>query len=74
VVWDEREFVLSNEHLHHAVDYTPYAGQRLRAWPALTLSGGEVVWDGAFHARAGRGRFLACGTPSLMPARAGARA
>ena len=69
VVWDEREFILSNEHLHHAVDYTPYAGQRLRAWPAITLAGGEVVWDGSFHARPGRGRFLACGTPSLMPTR-----
>jgi dihydropyrimidinase len=68
VVWDEREFVLSNDMLHHAVDYTPYAGQTLRAWPGLTLAGGEVVWDGTrFHPRAGKGRWLACGTPSLRP-------
>ena len=26
VIWDEREFVLSNAQLHHAVDYTPYEG------------------------------------------------
>ena len=71
VIWDECEFVLRNEALHHAVDYTPYEGTTLRAWLALTLIGGEVVWDGKdFHPRAGRGRFLACGAPSLMPRRA----
>jgi dihydropyrimidinase len=70
VIWDEREFVLSNAQLHHAVDYTPYEGMTLRAWPGLTLSRGEVVWDGqAFHGRAGRGRFLACDAPSLLPIR-----
>ncbi|MFO1326133.1 MAG: dihydropyrimidinase [Rubrivivax sp.] len=68
VVWDERTFTLRNEQLHHAVDYTPYEGRTLRAWPALTLVGGDVVWDGhTFHPRAGRGRFLRCGTPSLRP-------
>jgi dihydroorotase-like cyclic amidohydrolase len=70
VVWDEREFALSNTQLHHAVDYTPYEGQRLRAWPGLTLSRGQVVWDGStFHGRPGRGQFLACGAPSLLPVR-----
>jgi dihydropyrimidinase len=68
VIWDEREFVLSNAHLHHAVDYTPYAGQTLRAWPGVTIASGEVVWDGRnFHPRAGRGRFLPCGAPTLRP-------
>ena len=68
VVWDEREFVLTNAMLHHAVDHTPYEGHTLRAWPALTLTGGEVVWDGLrFHPRAGRGRFLRCGVPTLRP-------
>ena len=71
VVWEERDFVLSNDHLHHAVDYTPYEGTSLRAWPGLTLAGGEVVWDGVrFHPRAGRGRFLAGGPPTLRPLRA----
>ena len=69
VVWDEREVTVSNGALHHAVDYTPYEGMRLAAWPALTLAGGEVVWDGReFHPRAGRGRFLRCGPPTLRPA------
>jgi dihydropyrimidinase len=70
VVWDERELVLGNHLLHHAVDYTPYEGQRLHAWPGLTLSRGDVVWDGReFLGQAGRGRFLPCGAPSLLPAR-----
>jgi dihydropyrimidinase len=75
VIWDEREVLLRNELLHHAVDYTPYEGMKLRAWPGLTLSRGEVVWDGQnLQSRAGRGRFLACGTPSLLPRRSGERA
>ncbi|MEZ5707642.1 MAG: dihydropyrimidinase [Burkholderiaceae bacterium] len=69
VVWDEGERTIRNAELHHAVDYTPYEGQRLRAWPAITVARGEVVWDGAFHPRLGRGELLACGAPSLLPAR-----
>ncbi len=70
VIWDERDFVIRNEQLHHDVDYTPYEGMRLRAWPGLTLSRGEVVWDGReFHPRRGRGELLACGAPTLLPKR-----
>lgn len=67
VVWDEGDRVIRNADLHHAVDYTPYEGQRLRAWPAITLVSGEVVWDGQFHPRTGKGRFLPCGQPTLLP-------
>ena len=70
VIWDEREVTIRNAKLHHAVDYTPYEGMRLKAWPGVTLSRGEVVWDGQkLLSRAGRGRFLPCGTPSLLPRR-----
>ncbi len=70
VIWGEGERVVRNGDLHHAVDYTPYEGMTLAAWPALTLVGGEVVWDGkSFHPRAGRGRFLRCGPPTLQPTR-----
>src|SRR5262249_30173243 len=62
VVWDDRrELTITNAKLHHNVDYTPYEGLRLRAWPEITISRGEVVWsDGAPHGEAGRGRFLRC--------------
>ncbi|MEO7337774.1 MAG: dihydropyrimidinase [Caldimonas sp.] len=75
VVWDRfaagAERVIRNVDLHHAVDYTPYEGMRVKAWPAITLSRGEVVWDGsAPQGVSGRGRFLECGTPTLAPRRA----
>ena len=70
VIWDERKFTLRNEQLHHAVDYTPYDGMALKAWPGTTLIGGEVVWDGQkFHPRMGQGRFLPRQQPSLLPPR-----
>ncbi|KLN58153.1 dihydropyrimidinase [Variovorax paradoxus] len=72
VIWEEREFVLGNARLHHDVDYTPYEGMHLSAWPAMTLARGEVVWDGTtFTGRTGHGRFLPCGAPTLRPWRRG---
>jgi len=70
VIWEERDFVLKNEQLHHEVDYTPYEGMRLKAWPGVTLSRGEVIWDGrVFYPHPGHGRLLACGAPTLLPKR-----
>jgi len=65
VIWDhKREVTIRNESLHHAVDYTPYEGMRISAWPAITLSRGSVAWrDGRFVGRAGHGEFLRCGIP-----------
>ncbi len=71
VIWDERDVTIDNARLHHAVDYTPYQGMQLKAWPALTLLRGDVVWDGEkFTGTAGHGKFLPCGAPSLLPRRA----
>jgi dihydropyrimidinase len=65
VIWDEGRAVhISNEMLHHNVDYTPYAGMQLSAWPAITLSRGEVVWDGEPRGAVGRGQFLPCDSPA----------
>ncbi len=70
VIWDEKEVVIDNDLLHHNVDYTPYEGMRLGAWPALTLLRGQVVWDGTrFTGAVGQGQFLACGKPTLVPQR-----
>ena len=63
----ERPVTIENARLHHAVDYTPYEGMRLAAWPGLTLLRGEVVWDGTqCLARPGQGRFLERGAPTLL--------
>ena len=52
------------------VDYTPYQGMALKAWPGMTLVAGEVVWDGKdFHRPGRRGRFLRRDAPSLHPRR-----
>jgi dihydropyrimidinase len=69
VVWDTgTPRRIANSMLHHAVDYTPYEGIEVKAWPALTMSRGTVVWkDGTYLGREGHGRFLACDRP--MPAR-----
>lgn len=71
VIWDERPehpVRLTNAMLHHAVDYTPYEGRTLACWPAYTIAGGEVVWDGQRHlGTPGRGRFLARGLPTIVP-------
>ena len=66
-IWDaERETTIANSQLHHAVDYTPYEGMRIKGWPVTTLSRGEVVWDGGKVLGApGRGKFLPCATPAM---------
>ena len=66
-IWDpELDVTIANARLHHAVDYTPYEGMRVRGWPVATLSRGELVWDGvAPRGAAGRGRFLRCATPEM---------
>jgi dihydropyrimidinase len=65
VIWDtSTRQPIRNERLHHEVDYTPYEGIEVGAWPATTVCRGTVVWDGvSFTGRAGDGRFLACGLP-----------
>lgn len=72
VIWDDQqEITIRNASLHHAVDYTPYEGMRIKAWPAMTLSRGVAVWrDGQFVGRAGHGEFLPCGRPAPMQKRA----
>lgn len=70
VIWDQRPIRLGNDMLHHNVDYTPYEGMELKAWPAMTIARGAVVWDGkSFHPQAGRGELLPCAQPALLAER-----
>jgi dihydropyrimidinase len=68
-IWDpNREVTITNDLLHHNVDYTPYEGMRVRGWPVTTIARGEVIWsDGKFDAARGRGQFLACDHPQSVP-------
>ncbi|KAI3334887.1 hypothetical protein F4824DRAFT_466325 [Ustulina deusta] len=65
VVWypEDRlgEFPLTNDLLHHDVDYTPYEGRVLHNWPRYTILRGKVIWDrdeGGVVGERGYGRFL----------------
>jgi dihydropyrimidinase len=71
VLWDaQREVTITNDILHHDVDYTPYEGQVVKGWPVLTLSRGEIVCrDGEVVAASGRGNFLRCDLPAAAQAR-----
>jgi dihydropyrimidinase len=45
--------------LHQNCDYTPYEGVRVKGWPRMVLSRGEViVREGKFVGAPGRGRYL----------------
>jgi len=35
------EVTITNDMLHHAVDFTPYEGTVVKGWPVLVLSRGE---------------------------------
>ncbi|KAJ5106937.1 hypothetical protein N7456_003612 [Penicillium angulare] len=55
-------FSISNDLLHHNVDYTPYEGIEVSQWPRYTLLRGEVVWDrdsSGLVGRQGFGQFCA---------------
>ena len=47
VIWSrEKKITISNNLLHHKVDYTPYEGMQIKGWPELTLSRGQSVRAG----------------------------
>jgi dihydropyrimidinase len=59
-LWDAgRAVTIRHSDLHDDCDYTPYEGREVGAWPVMTLSRGETVWDrGWVSERQGRGQFL----------------
>lgn len=66
VIWEQSPRVIRNDQLHHAVDYTPYEGREILAWPAMTLLRGQTVWDGQqLRSTPGTGQFLKCGVPTI---------
>lgn len=59
-IWDpERKVTITNDMLHHNVDYTPYEGRTLTGWPVTVLSRGQVVChEGELLGTPGQGQFL----------------
>ncbi|XAO25004.1 dihydropyrimidinase [Cryptococcus bacillisporus CA1280] len=37
-------FSLTNDHLHHGADYSPYEGMMFNNWPRYTIIRGKIVW------------------------------
>jgi dihydropyrimidinase len=69
-IWDpEKRVVITNDLLHHNVDYTPFEGMTVQGWPVTVLSRGTVICDkGELVSGPDHGEFLECGTPG--PAKA----
>lgn len=69
-IWDpEKRVVITNDILHHNVDYTPFEGMTVQGWPITVLSRGKVICDkGELLSGMDHGSFLECGTPE--PAKA----
>ena len=67
-IWDpQKQVKISNDILHHNVDYTPYEGRVVTGWPETVLSRGEVIIrNGKLLAALGRGAFLECDTPDTL--------
>ena len=67
-IWDpEKKVTVTNDILHHDVDYTPYEGRQIVGWPQVVISRGEIVIrDGRCLGKAGRGEFLECGEPDIL--------
>jgi dihydropyrimidinase len=61
VIFDPKKSVtLTNAHMHHGGDYTPYEGYRTQGYPVATYVRGAPVFDGERVVGApGHGRFIA---------------
>ena len=60
-IWDpERKVTITNEMLHHNVDYTPFENWQVQGWPTTTLCRGQLVCDeGEAVGEVGYGQYMA---------------
>jgi len=70
-IWYPQEtfkpFTLTNEMLHHSIDYTPFEGVEFKNWPRYTLVRGKVVFaEGKIMGKMGYGEFQRRGK-SMLP-------
>jgi dihydropyrimidinase len=71
VLWDpEKRVTITNDLLHHNVDYTPFEGLEIQGWPETVISRGDVIVENnELKAEPGRGRFLMQETSSAWKTR-----
>ncbi len=62
-----KPFALTNDMLHHAIDYTPFEGVEFKNWPRYTFVRGKMVFkEGEVIGKMGYGQFVKRGK-SLLP-------
>ncbi|MBX7309688.1 dihydropyrimidinase [Clostridium chauvoei] len=68
VVFDPNKELIVRKHiLNENVDYTPYEGFKLKGYPELTLSRGEIIAkEGKYVGEDKRGKFIKRGAPKLL--------
>lgn len=63
VIWypklhDDAGVTITNDILHHSIDYTPFEGMKVCNWPRYVLLRGEVKWDRDVELRDGHGKGI----------------
>jgi len=59
IIDPQKEVTMTNSLLHSQADYTPYEGMKLKGYPVVTISRGEILWqDGRFVGKAGGGKWI----------------
>lgn len=68
VIFDEnKEVTVTKSMLNENVDYTPYEGFKLKGYPVVTLSRGEVIAEnGKYVGNESRGKFIKRGAPQVI--------
>ncbi|MDU1854086.1 dihydropyrimidinase [Clostridium baratii] len=63
----DKEIEVTVDILHENVDYTPYEGFKLKGFPEVTLSRGEIIAkNGKFVGEIGRGEFIKRNSPMIL--------
>jgi dihydropyrimidinase len=68
VIFDQnKEVTVTQSMLNENVDYTPYEGFKLKGYPVITLSRGEIVAEnGKYIGKEGGGKFIKRGAPQII--------
>jgi len=54
----DAEMTISNNMLHHCIDYTPFEGMKVCNWPRYVVLRGEVKWDRDVELKDGHGKGI----------------
>lgn len=72
-----KKFRITNEMLHHRIDYTPFEGIEVRNWPRWVFLRGKLAWDKDGDGVVGTksdGQFLSRTKSSILTGQMGRRA